>query len=104
MKSIGYVMASRLLVDGKKQVGFMYREKGEGQDSGWRFFSGDENQDYVDNPDNIGIYDVQTIIDIDKSILPYLDSTENCAYEREEGTSRFHMLEDYKFGKELEEA
>lgn len=104
MKSIGYVMASRLLVDGKKQVGFMYREKGEGQDSGWRFFSGEEDQDYVDNPDNIGIYDVQTIIDIDKSILPYLASTENCAYERVEGTSRFQMLEDYKFGKELEEA
>lgn len=103
MKSIGYVMASRLLIEGKKNVGFMYREKGIGQDSGWRFFAGEEDQDYVDNPDNIGIYDVQTVIDIDKSVVPYLESAEGCAYERVEGTNRFRMLDDYQFGSDLGE-
>ena len=32
------------------------------------FFTGEEDQQYVDDPDNIKIYDIQTILDIDKSI------------------------------------
>lgn len=103
MENFGYVLATRMLVEGRKKVGFMYREKGEGDDSGWRFFSGEEDQEYTDNPDNIKIYDIKTILDIDKSIRPYLESAENCAYEREGGRGIFRMLEDYDFGKSLEE-
>jgi hypothetical protein len=54
-------------------VGYMYREEpGFDADSGWRFFSGTEDQDYVDNPDNLMIYDVNTIANYDPAIIPYL--------------------------------
>lgn len=98
MRNFGYVLATQLLVEEKKLVGFMYHEKGEGDDSGWRFFTGEEDQAYVDNPENIKIYDIQTILDIDQSIRPYLKSKEYTAFERIVGTNRFKMAEDYNFG------
>jgi hypothetical protein len=40
-----------ITVEGQK-VGYMYREAPDNDlDSGWRFFSGKESQDYVDDPD-----------------------------------------------------
>ena len=51
----------------------MYREAPDSkQDSGWRFFSGEESQEYVDNPDNLSIYDVNTIANYDTAIVEYL--------------------------------
>ena len=38
MKNLGFVIASKILVDNRLAVKFMYREKGDGNDSGWRFF------------------------------------------------------------------
>lgn len=98
MDHFGYVMATRALVDGKRKVGFMYREKGDGDDSGWRFFTGEEEQEYVDNPENVKIYDIQTILDIDKGVQPYLNSVINSAFERDPETGCFKMAEDFDFG------
>ena len=48
MKNFGYVLATKMLVDGKRKVRFMYRETPDNnQDSGWRFFCGDENDEFV---------------------------------------------------------
>ena len=46
----GCYATDRITVDGER-VGYMYRESSDfGSDSGWRFFSGDESQEYVDDP------------------------------------------------------
>ena len=100
MNNFGYVLATKMLVDNKRKVRFMYREKGNKDDSGWRFFSGDEDQSYSDNPDNIAIYDVDTIIAIDKSIVPYLKSAPGSAYEREDENAVFTASKDFGFGEE----
>ena len=43
MDNFGYVFATKMLVEGKRKVRFMYREQPDGSnDSGWRFFCGDE--------------------------------------------------------------
>ena len=48
MNNLGYVLATRMLVEGKKKVRFMYRETPDNsQDSGWRFFCGEEDDEYV---------------------------------------------------------
>jgi hypothetical protein len=78
----------------------MYREEGIKGDSGWRFFCGDEEQEYTDNPDNIAIYDIQTILDIDKSILPYLNSVSGVAYERLDENDTFRLSTEYGFSSE----
>jgi hypothetical protein len=80
----GYCFATdRITVDGVK-VGYMYREDPDfDDDSGWRFFAGDESQEYVDDPANTMIYDVNTIANYDREIIPHLDELAPCEFERE---------------------
>lgn len=68
----GCIATDRILIDGKR-VGFMYREEPDFKsDSGWRFMTGDETQEYMDDPNNSGIYDVNTIANYDNAIVKYL--------------------------------
>lgn len=61
----------------------MYRERPDNDtDSGWRFFSGDENQEYADNPDNFALYNVNTIANYDIWIILYLDAPHGSAFGR----------------------
>ena len=85
----GYVFASKMLVDTQRKVRFMYREESSGADSGWRFFCGDESQAYTDNPDNIAIYDIKTILAVDNTIYPHLSAPVNVAFEREDEKDLF---------------
>jgi len=99
MDNFGYVLASKMLVDGKRKVRFMYcEEPSNQQDSGWRFFCGDESQEYTDNPDNITIYDIKTLLEIDSSIKPYLNSNAGSAYERQNELDNF-IVSDFGFGE-----
>ena len=36
------------------------------EDSGWRFLAGSEDDEYTDNPENIGIFDLNTICNYDQ--------------------------------------
>ena len=68
----GCIATDKITVDGEP-VGYMYREDTDFEfDSGWRFFSGTEGQEYADNPNNMMIYDVNTIANYDRAIIPYL--------------------------------
>ena len=43
-------------------VGFLYREASVFEnDSGWRFFSGDETDEYTDDPDNFSVVSLSEI-------------------------------------------
>ena len=62
----------------------MYREephKGK-PDSGWRFLAGDEDDSYVNNPNNLHLLAINTICNYDKDIIPYLKSEVGRAYIR----------------------
>ena len=74
ISGFGYCMATdKITVDGLK-VGYMYREEPDDvNDSGWRFFSGSETQECVNDPNNIEIYDVNTIANYDNTIVSYLN-------------------------------
>ena len=73
----GCFATNRITVDGKK-IGYMYREEpdldSDFPDSGWRFFAGDEDEEYTENPDNINIFSLNTICNYDSAIIPYLDA------------------------------
>ena len=93
---MGYAFAPKQLVENKLKVRFMYREKPDNDsDSGWRFFSGFESNDYVNDPQNIGIYDVSTIISIDSDIVPFLNSPEGSVFEREDSAQPFKASEGF---------
>lgn len=100
MSNFGYVMATKMLVEKKLPVRFMYREDSQGDDSGWRFFCGLEEQAYVDDPANIAIYDIQTILDIDPGVRPYLSAKSNMAFERSNDTGPFTVVQDFGFAPE----
>jgi len=90
IKPMGFCMASnKITIDGEK-VGFMYREKPEDKnDSGWRFLSGNETQDYVDDPNTSKIMDVNTIANYDDAIIKYLKMPYGTELERVEGADEF---------------
>lgn len=103
MNNFGFVFATKMLVEDRRKVRFMYHEQPDTPgDSGWRFFCGDENQEYTDNPNNIGIYDINTILEIDDSILPFLNSPVNTAFEREDENTPFTRSADFAFDEEVD--
>jgi hypothetical protein len=75
-------------------VGFMYREQPANDgDSGWRFLAGTEPQEYLDNPDNLAIYDVNTIANHDPKIIPLLSASIGSAFERDPQSDTFTELD-----------
>lgn len=83
----------KITIDGEL-VDFMYRDTPEFKDdSGWRFLSGTESQEYADNADNWAIYDVNTIANYDSSIIHYLDSPIGTELDRIKGTNKFRIVE-----------
>lgn len=79
----------QITVEGRK-VGYMYREEPDDDlDSGWRFFSGEESDSYVNDPANLARYDVNTICNYDPAIIPYLQSLPGQALGRVVGIDRF---------------
>lgn len=80
----GCLATDRIVVDGC-MVGYMHRERPiNPQDSGWRFFSGDESPEYMAENSNHGVYDVNTILNYDPAILPFIDAEIGSKYERDE--------------------
>ena len=79
----GCIATNRITVEGCK-VGYCYREKPDGDwDSGWRFTAGDESDEYMDDPNNAGIYDLNSICNDDPDIIPLLHTPAPCAFERD---------------------
>ena len=85
----GCYATDHITVDGHR-VGYMYRERADGNfDSGWRFFSGLESDEYANDPENLAIYDVNTIANYDPEIIPLLDAPVGVAFARDLGTGKF---------------
>lgn len=62
----------------------MYREepKENKPDSGWVFLAGNEDDEYMNNPDNHHIFAINTICNYDKDIIPYINSEIGSSYIR----------------------
>ena len=91
----GCIATNRITVEGCK-VGYCYREKADGDwDSGWRFTAGDESDEYMDDPNNAGIYSLNSICNDDPDIIPLLNTPAPCAFERDEN-GVFQQIKDWK--------
>ena len=91
----GCIATNRITVEGCK-VGYCYREEPDGGwDSGWRFTAGDESEAYMDDPNNAGIYKLNTICNDDPDIIPLLNTPAPCAFERDEN-GVFQQIKDWK--------
>ena len=98
----GCIATNRITVEGCK-VGYCYREKPDGGwDSGWRFTAGDESEAYMDDPNNAGIYKLNTICNDDPDIISLLRTPAPCAFERDEN-GVFQQINDWKPEQDEEE-
>lgn len=77
-------MVSDMITKEGYKVGYMYREQPDNgnPDSGWRFMAGNEDDDYMNNPNNHHIFAINTICNYDKDIVPYLKSEIGSVYIR----------------------
>ena len=99
----GCIATNRITVEGCK-VGYCYREKPDGDwDSGWRFTAGDESDEYMDDPNNAGIYGLNTICNDDPDIIPLLHTPAPCAFERDEH-GVFQQIKDWKPDEDEEDS
>ncbi len=91
----GCIATNRITLEGCK-VCYCYREAPDGDwDSGWRFTAGDESEAYMDDPNNSGIYKLNTICNDDSDIIPLLHTPAPCAFERDEN-GVFQQIKDWK--------
>lgn len=92
----GCIASDRIPVDGCP-VGYMYREAPhDDHDSGWRFLAGDEDDAYMDEPENHSVYDVNTIANYDPAIVDLLDFPVGAAFARDPETGE--LLPDEPVG------
>jgi hypothetical protein len=78
-----------ITVEGYK-IGFFYRESPDSPiDSGWRFLSGYESDEYMANPNNIGTHDVNTIANYEPEIIAYLKKPMGSEFIRDPKTNAF---------------
>ena len=87
-------VVSRQVSEEGLAVGFLYREApGFPNDSGWRFFSGDESDGYTDNPDNFTVCGIGEITASNPDILPLLQEKAGAWEWTEEG---FQAVSDWQ--------
>ncbi len=80
---MGGAIASDMITVEGKQVEFM--ERGvptRDEDSGWLFYGGGETQEYLDEPGNCSIFDLNTIANYDPEIIRFLTYSPGTAIER----------------------
>lgn len=87
----GSCIATDMITVHGEKVGYMYREDPDPEnaaDSGWRFFSGTEDDEYANDPSNLQVYDVNTIANYDPEIIPFLDAPVPSAFARDGDTGK----------------
>ncbi len=81
---LGCLATDRITVDGCR-VQYMYRDKQNNEmDSGWRFFAGDEDDEYMANNKNHEVYKLNTIANYDRDIIEFLGKPEGSEFERDD--------------------
>lgn len=74
-------------------VGFCYREYSDIKiDSGWRFMYGDEDEDYLDNPENVIVLDLSEIIVWKPELKEILSARPNSEFEWDADKKEFEKI------------
>ena len=66
----------------------------DAQDSGWSVLTGYEDDRFLSNSDNFQYISIGVILNIDDSVLSFIDEPPLCAYERNDH-GVFYKIEDY---------
>lgn len=94
--ALGRCIATKAVSEEGNPVGFMYRESPVFEnDSGWRFFTGDETDEYTDNPDNFTVYSVSDITKTNPAVSEFINHPEGSAWELDDN-GEFRSVRDWQ--------
>lgn len=80
----GGCIVSKQIEEGRA-IGYMYRDKDTSSkwpDTGWRFFAGDETDEYVNDPGHASIWSLNTVCNLYPDILGYVEAEGGSAFGR----------------------
>ena len=83
-KNLGCFVTKRALEE--ERIGYMYHEEPSPNhpDSGWRFFVGDETDEYVNNPENISVCGLNTVCNLWPDVMALLNAEVGRRFGRQE--------------------
>jgi hypothetical protein len=88
----GCMITDRITVDGERTC-YMARQFPMGEvDTGWAFFAGDEDDAYLADPGNLGLYALNTIANYAPDVIPLLEIPAPCAFERDPDTGEWKAV------------
>jgi len=88
-----YAVVSKMCMEKNSVIRFMYREKPDrNEDSGWRMFTGLEDDDYSNDPENLKLVNVGYLLSKDPTLLTPLKKGYGAVFEREE---KWEKIEDW---------
>ena len=83
----GACFASDMITVECFKVGFLYRQEPDFEgDSGWRFLTGFETDQYMADGANFGLFDINMIVNCDPEVLEFLDRPVGSAFGRDPAT------------------
>lgn len=95
----GCYVSARVIED-EQPVGALYRENPDELEeeipdfSGWNIMAGDEDDDYLDNPDNWLYVSLGTVLNIDDRFIDLLDAPYGSEFEYDPEQDTFVEVED----------
>lgn len=93
-KISGYCFISNTVTQDGLKIGYMFREQPiDADDTGWRFFSGTESEDYLEDEDNIDEYDIEYALELEPNIEKYLMLEPEVDLERNDSDG-FDIIKD----------
>ena len=94
--ALSYAIVSKQVSQQHEMIGFLYREAAAFEhDSGWRFFSGAEDDAYTDNPDHFQILPLNEVLEGNPEIAPLMSETQG-AWEWNDAQQAFTAAEDWQ--------
>lgn len=99
----GLVIVSHKISHEKLPIRFLYREQPsrEYPDSGWRFFSGYEDNEYTNNSNNFSIYSLTRLANYQPEISgDMLYSPVGSVFEKRPDNDQFEKISDWSIPKE----
>jgi len=86
-------VTNNILYDGQS-VGYLYREEPDNdEDSGWRFTTGTETDEYMDDSNNLSCVSLGAVLREDDHCLPLLEREKGVAFVKDE-VGKFIELDD----------
>lgn len=94
--ALEYAIVSRQVSDDGEFVGFLYRETPAFEhDSGWRFFSGAEDDEYADNPDHFITAPLRDVLHTHPEVAPLMSQTSG-AWEWHDEQEQYVAVADWQ--------